>query len=252
MEPCPSPDGTALFFNTSNAPGVDTDLHVAVHAGGDVYEDRGPLAGANSPALDAVPSLDAAGRFFFISTRAYERTLSTIHAGRYAAGRVDGVALVAGLAGAARGWLAFDVGVAADGATLIFAEGRFDGGPVPREADLVLARRAGDGFARDPAGPRRLAALNSDALEYAPALSSDGRELFFTRADLEARPPRVEILVARRTDAGEAFQPPQRLRGLDGFVEAATPSADGTAVFFHRKDADGRYRLYVARRESSR
>ena len=225
------------------------DLRWAARAAAHAFDDRGPLAGANSPSLDAVPSLDREGRFVFISTRAYDRTLATIHAGRFAGGRVDGVALVPGLAAASRGWLAFDAGLSADGAILLFAEGRFDGGHVPREADLVLAARAGDRFARVADGARLLARVNTPgALEYAPALSADGLELFFTRADLEAVPPRVAILVARRPTPDGVFAAPLRIAAVDGFAEAPALSADGSTLLFHRRDADGRYRIYEARR----
>ncbi|HEY2292036.1 MAG TPA: hypothetical protein VGM86_15155 [Thermoanaerobaculia bacterium] len=73
--------------------------------------------------------------------------------------------------------------LSADGNTLYFVDGLFTGGAVPAGADLVIARRRGSGFQRLPDSARLLAQINTPALEYAPATSADGLELFFTRLD---------------------------------------------------------------------
>ena len=46
----------------------------------------------------------------------------------------------------------------------------------------MVATRTGDGFAIDPRSQELLAKVNTPALEYAPAISTDGLELYFTRA----------------------------------------------------------------------
>jgi hypothetical protein len=90
MEPYVSCDGRYLFFNNRNEPGAQTDLYFAERSDDVTFTLRGPLPGANQPppVLDAVPSMDVRGAFFFISTRSYETTLSTLYEGDFREGRV--------------------------------------------------------------------------------------------------------------------------------------------------------------------
>ncbi len=67
MEPFISRDGQTLFFNNSNADPAQTDLFFAARQSDTAFALQGPLGGANAPSLDAVASMDDAGRFYFIS-----------------------------------------------------------------------------------------------------------------------------------------------------------------------------------------
>ena len=60
-------------------------------------------------------------------------------------------------------------------------DGDLTGGAVPKLADLFVARRVDDRFERLADSNRIFANINTPALEYAPAISRDGLELFFTR-----------------------------------------------------------------------
>ena len=71
MEPFLSADGKYLFFNNRNDPGTDTNLYFAAPRRRTTFSYGGAIAGANSPALDAVASMDAADHFYFVSTRSY-------------------------------------------------------------------------------------------------------------------------------------------------------------------------------------
>jgi len=248
MEPSISRDGRWLFFNTRNDPPERTNLVVAERVDVRTFRSLGPLVGANSPTLDAVPSMDRMGRFYFISTRTYDRNLNTIFAGLFADGEVRGVRAAPGLAASERGRIHFDAEISADGNSLYYVDGRFIfGQSVPWEADIRVARRYGQRFARDARSQRFFDLINTGALEYAPALSPDERELFFTRAP---RPPapfsRPQIWRATRPDPSVPFNAPERLP-LSGFVEAASVAPDGS-IYFHRRD-DGRYRIYRLPRE---
>jgi hypothetical protein len=75
-----------------------------------------------------------------------------------------------------------------------FVDRVFTGGPMPRSADLAIAKRKDAGFERLANAGKLLACVNTRALEYAPATSADGLELFFTRLELDMNPPRVRIL----------------------------------------------------------
>lgn len=56
------------------------------------------------------------------------------------------------------------------------------------------------------------------------------------------------IFVATRDSRDIAFQAPEHLASITGFVEGPTISADGSALYFHRTDAD-RLHIYRVLRE---
>lgn len=89
--------------------------------------------------------------------------------------------------------------------------------------------------------------MNTSALEYAPSISVDLLELFFTRMTGTARAPRTSILRATRRAPGEPFGRPERVAALTGFVEAPSLSSNGRSLYFHRLDG-ARYVIHrVAR-----
>jgi hypothetical protein len=229
MEPFLTRDGRYLLFNDSNAPGRDTNLHYAERVDDLTFDYRGEIAGANTAALDAVASVDGEGNIYYISTRSYEQTLSTIYRGRFDDGRVTDVSLAGGVSRMIPGAVNFDVEVSADGETLYFADGVFTGGPVPQSADLVMARRNGDTFSR--LDPGLLANINSGELEYAAAISADQLELFFTRFGSDE--PRIYRSTRSATD--QLWSRPERIDEIAGFVEAPTISPDGRALYYHAR-----------------
>jgi hypothetical protein len=242
MEPFLSRDGGVLFFNNRNDPAEKTDLHWAERIDDLHFRYRGKVEGANSAALDGVPTLTANGRFCFISPRAYDRTLATIHCGHWTGDHVSDVTLQAQASPHIRGHVVFDVELDTSGDSLILADGRFTGGPAPASADLRLARLVDGEYRLDPTADALFAAINTDALECAAGLSEDGLTLYFTR--LEGRPPfaGTSIWIARRPAPGAAFEEPVRIDAIEGFSEAATFAADG-AIYFHKRDS-GHFTLW--------
>ena len=83
MEPFLSPDGRYLFFNNSNDPGVNTNLQFAERTAKLIFRYLGELPGVNSAVLDAVPSMDTAGHFYFTTVRDYGRTLNSLFTGEF-------------------------------------------------------------------------------------------------------------------------------------------------------------------------
>jgi len=215
MEPFVSKDGRYLLFNNRNDPRIDTNLHFARRVDERTFQYGGELKGANSPALEGVPSLDRAGNLFFISTRSYKETLSTLYRGRFEDGAVSGVTLVSGVSRRQPGIVMFDAEIASDGGTLFVVDGEFAGGPHPKSADITIAVRDGAGF-------------------------GDLLELFFTRA-AGSGPPAIWRSVRRGIDA--SFEVPQRVAAAHGFVEAPALSGDGRSLYFHKLEGS-RFVIY--------
>jgi type II secretory pathway pseudopilin PulG len=243
MEPFLTRDGHFLLFNNRNDPPEKTDLFYAERIDDLTFAYRGPIQGANSDALDAVASMDRAGNLYFISTRSYAETLSTIYRGRFQNGVVTGVELVAGVSRRIPGMVNFDAEISADGDTLFFVDGVFNGGPVPAAADLVMARRRGARFERLSDSGRLLRQVNTKALEYAPATSADGLELFFTRLDGTVPNPQPAIYRTTRKNPQTPFGPPERIAAIQGFAEAPTLSPDGRSLYYHMLE-NGRFVIY--------
>lgn len=231
MEPFLSRDGSVLFFNNRNDPAEKTDIHFARRRNDLTFVHQDVLSGARSDNLDAVPTMARDGRLCFVSVRDYFKTLNSVFCGQFDGKDVVNVVPETGLKTARLGRLIFDVEISADGSQMVFAEGTFSGGAAPDDADLFLAERKGDRFER--ASARLFDRLNTDALEYAPGLSADGLEIFFTRMTGWWIFRESQIYRAVRPNTTAPFGEPVRVP-IDGFVEAPTLSPDCRALYFHK------------------
>jgi len=240
MEPFLSRDGRFLFFNTRNDPGANTNIHFA-EAVGDAFVYRGILYGTISYDLDAVATMSSDNRFCFVSPRDYRRTRVSVLCGTFDGKEVNSATPQQNLATARNGRLIFDVELAADGQTMVFAEGTFSGGDAPDEADLYMAKLGPRGFVRDP-DSKAFASINTGELEYAPALSADGLDLYFTRLTgiWPFRSPK--IFRATRGSVELPFSKPVKIEAIEGFVEGPTIAPDGT-IYFHKK-VGGRFEIW--------
>jgi hypothetical protein len=247
MEPFATRDGRFLLFNNSNAPPTDTNLHYAERIDDLTFDYRGEITGANSLSLDAVATVDSAGSLYFVSTRSYPTTLSTIYRGTFSDGVVSGVDLVGGISPLQPGIVNFDVEVSPDGESLFFVDGLFSGGPVPDEADFVIAEKDGGDFRRLTESSTLLAEINTSLLEYAAAISSNGRELFFTRLDPADLVRGPVIYRAARNGVDAPFVRPHPVATITGFVEAPTLSIDERSLYFHGREGSTFVIFRVAR-----
>ena len=240
MEPFISPDGQFLFFNNEDDASHNKAIHFAQRTGLLSFRYLGELPGVNAhvpETVDAAPSMDTQGNFYFTSTRNYKTRLRSVFAGVFDGRRVTDVHVVEGGIndGLRDGILNMDMGISPDGDTLYISRARFGLTSLithaPVGSQLLIARRQGDRFVMDPNGRQITANLHTDS-EYAPAVSDDGLELYFNRG------PR--IMVATRASVGEPFGKPSELRALSGFgfVEAPTISLDKQELFFHAKVGD--------------
>lgn len=241
MEPFLSRDGRLLFFNSRNRPGDQTDIHVADAVSPLLFRYRGPLAGANSEAIDGVPSLDHAGRFYFVSPRAYDAEKRTLWTGVFDGRALRDARLLGGDVSKARApWLTMDAEISADGHTLYFTDNRWRW-PIGGigSSDIRIARLRADGAFHRPAEAEAMfAAVNTDALEFAPATTPDELTLYFTRAARAALergdPDGFGLYVAERARRDQPFGSPMRIRAARGYVEAPTVTPDGCALYFHQ------------------
>jgi Tol biopolymer transport system component len=106
-----------------------------------------------------------------------------------------------------------------------------------------MARRRGTRFERLADSGRLLRQVNTRALEYAPATSADGLELFFTRVDGTGPNPQPAIYRTTRKNAQMPFVQPERVAAIQGFAEAPTLSPDGRSLYYHLLEA-GRFVIY--------
>lgn len=245
MEPFIVPKTGDLLFNNRNSPPELTDLHWARRIDDGRFQYVGLVDGANSPALDGVPSVDENGNIYFVSTRSYDETLASLYTGLWSNGVVSHVEVVRGVSREQRGFVDFDAEISRDGDSLFYVQGGFSGGDVPDSADIVLAHRIGERFVRNTFSDVLLGSVNTPALEYAPAISADRRELFFTRLNPHART--IAIYRVTRPGAGQPFGPAERVAAADGFVEAPALNRDGDVLYFHRLD-EGRFHICRATR----
>jgi Tol biopolymer transport system component len=245
MEPFISKDGQYLYFNNRNDPSADTNLYYASRVDDQTFTFLGLIPGANSPQLDAVASLDTLGNFYFVSTRSYSTSLSTVYSGSFTSAGLTDVAIVPGVSPQKSGIVNFDAEISADGQTLWFDDGDYSTGSLTA-ANIAIAERQGTGFARNANSATLLAAVNNSGLNYAPSISVDGLELFFTRVSTAAG-AMPAIYRATRTDSNSAFGPPELVTAATGFVEAPSLSADGHLLYFH-KLISGTFVIQVVRR----
>ncbi len=248
MEPAVTADGQTLFFNNENDASAQTDLHFATRTGDLTFKYAGKIPAINSDKLDAIPSIDESGRFYFTSLRSYAEDLQSLYTGVFKNGAVVDLRVVRGdINPKAGGEINMDAGISFDGHQMYIARARFESGSVvPKESDLMVANIDGYGaFRIAPDSFAQLINVNSDALEYAPAISADGLELYFTRA-IEGGVP--HIMLATRSSVSRPFDAPMALSKLDGFTEAPAIPKDGHEMFFHKK-TDGKYSLFRAMRK---
>jgi hypothetical protein len=232
MEPFLSRDAKYMFFNNSNDSHVDTNLHWAEWIDSLNFQYKGELQGVNTKDLEGVPSMDRNGVFYFISNRSYKQTASTIYWGKFAAGNITGIEIVPGVSLAKPGVVNFDAEISADGNTLYFVDSQFSFFGHPKTARILIARRSGAGFARSPDGAEIMRQINSDSLNYAPAISATQLEIFFTRVTPEG--PRIYI--ASRTDPSRPFGAARQIHAINAFAEGPTVAPDGKSLYYHQKD----------------
>ena len=240
-------DGKTLFFNSLND-AVNTSIYYATGSDGIVFDCGGPLDGVNelAPHLDAVASIDDGGKFYCISTRNYTNSYRTVYCGTYSNAAVTDLKALSGdFYIEEASWIVMDAEISRDGKTLFFVNAKF--------VDNVLVRsflgiaeydEGSESFLKRNDSDEMLQVVNdSDYLVYAPSLSADGTELYFTRvaADLSSS----EICVAHRKNNASVFEVPRKI-GISGYMaEAVSISASGDRIYYHKKNSpEEKWRIF--------
>jgi hypothetical protein len=242
MEPFISPDGNYLFFNNSNSL-PQTNLYYATRIDDLTFQFQGEIGGANAPGLNAVASMDSNNIFYFVSTRSYAQTLSTIYSGTFSNGSVSNVAIVPGVSKDKFGDINFDAGISPDGGTLYFVDGVFNGGSVPQNASIAIAKRKGDHFVRLKNSAKIMQKINTHGLNYAPDISKSGLEFFFTRIPGQPPTPPPLIYTATRASTSEPFGKPRKIEAITGFAEAPALPPDEKSLYYHL-NVNGTFVIY--------
>lgn len=259
MEPFISPDGQYLFFNNLND-GIDTKLYYANFVNDSTFNFIGELNGTGQsepPFLDAVADLDSQHNFYWTSTRDYPTQLDNLFYGKFDDGDVTDIGSVHGdFNRNTPGWLIMDHGISYDGEYLYANNARFDevNCQGPCETHLAVAEKKNDStFTTLSNSEELLQNINdSDYIYYAPCITRDNLELYYTRyrkAEITVD-TEFEICVAIRNDPSEIFSSPAVLfsEKILNIIEAPTLTADQKTMYYHKK-LDGVHKIMMRYRE---
>jgi type IX secretion system substrate protein/WD40 repeat protein len=259
MEPFISPDGNYLFFNNLND-GVNTKLYYAEKINDSTFNYIGELNGPNQaspPHLDAVADMDSSANFYWTSTRNYPSKLNNLFHGTFDIGNVKNIGRVHGNFNKnIPGWLVMDHGISYDGQFLYYNNVRFDGicqGPC--ETEIGIAQKVNDStFNKVPDSDHILQNINNaNYIYYAPCISSDNLELYYTRypKDTITTSTLFEICVAVRNTPTDTFSAPKVLFSefIADLIEAPTLTTDKQIIYYHRKII-GSHKIVMRFRES--
>jgi Tol biopolymer transport system component len=234
MEPFFSRDGKYLLFNNLNSAPEDTNLYWATRKDDKTFEYKGEVIGVATTYIEGTPSMDKLNNLYFVSTRKYDSTLSTIYVASFKDGVASNVILVEGISKKQAGIVNFDVEVNASGSTLYFVDGEFDKAGRPVTADIVIAKKTTNGFERMPTSADIMKNINTSQLEYAASISSDDLDIYFTRVSAPIDQNSIPaIYVASRKNVDEPFDQPVLLQGLGNFIEAPSISNNGKLLYYH-------------------
>lgn len=273
MEPFISRDGSTLFFNNLNADRLedgtenDTNIHFASRNDAYTFQYLGLVVGASEDLvpgvneLEGVASLDQDNRFFFIRTTDYLDAaspyyLKSIFTANYGNGSIVDLTALPNFKSdrppgeaPVPGELIFDAEVDSSGEYLYFAEGLFSGSPFPDAADIQVAIKEGDTFALMPGTRDVMAQVNSEELEYAPSISSNGLEFYFTRAEVPSpASPEFAIYVATRDSVQSPWTGVTKVEVITGDItEAPSISGDGKHLYYHQR-INGVFQIYAVER----
>lgn len=258
MEPFISLDGNTLFFNSLNS-GGNTNLYYATKIDDTTFSYIGLVGGCYDPSpnhLDGVASIDSINNFFWVSLRGYPTPMENLHRGVYSAGTVSNITRVFGdfniyTFNYPFGWLIMDAAISYQGDKLYYCNARFDflnttcvG--LPCDAKIGVAQKVNDSTFNKLLNTDEIFSNLNDTnyLVYAPQITEDGLELYYTR--LLKGSFNTEICVSVRNTVTDLFSLPIIIHSNNGFTpEAATLTTDKQKIYYHQKDDSGLYKIFL-------
>ena len=144
------------------------------------------------------------------------------------------------------GWLIMDHGISLDGQFLYFNNARFDDANCqgPCETTIGIAQKINAStFNTLPNSVSILQNINdADYIYYAPCISSDNLEIYFTRylKGQITSSTVFEICIAVRNNSTDQFSIPKVLFSefISDLIEAPTLTTDKSIIYYHRKTTD--------------
>ncbi len=271
MEPFISPDNNILFFNNLNSSTLkngsvnDTNLHYATRIDNISFQYMGEVIGANTDQivttneLEGVASLDINNIFYFVSIVDYfdENSINylrSLYQAEYTDGILTNITSIPNLKHNRNddpviGELNFDAEINNDGSQLYFVEGLFSGDAIPDHADIGIASKSDDIYQVNTDSGNIMALINTDDLEYAPSISRNNLELYFTRAAISLTVD-VGIFVATRDTSTAPWSKVSRLNSITGdLTEAPSISQNGELLYYHQK-VSGTFQIYLVERKT--
>ncbi len=247
MEPSISRDGKYLFWNSLND-AKDTSLYYAKRVDDTTFNFVGKVEGANGtrPHLDAVPSLDLNNELYWVSLRDYPKVVENYQHARFVDARVTNVFPVQGdFYIREPGWIIMDAEISPDGQTLLYVVADFSkGGTIPSDSIIGIARKNGERFVKDKNSDILFQNINSkDFIGYAPAYSTDGLTLLFTRLEKNA----TRIYVSTRSSTNAPFRTPVLVDIAGKLPEAPSLSVDGKNLYYHKK-VGSTYKIFMMKK----
>ncbi|MCF6196298.1 MAG: hypothetical protein L3J50_06300 [Emcibacter sp.] len=252
MEAFITGDGQYLFFNndTGDNPKTDKDIFYARRINDVTFKFMGEIKGVNSAEVDGVPTMDRMGNFYFVSARNYSKPnrFATLYSGKFKDGRVSDLKAHPEVSLNLPGWLNMDVEISADGKTLYTTQTYFSN-DMPEQSYFQVAHLKDGKFEIDSHSNAIFDRINTADIEYGASISSDGRELYFTRLTFK-NGGKFTSYYATRPDKKTPFSTPRPITAINGYAEAPAITADGRLLYFHKKTGD-HFQLYVLERAAN-
>lgn len=261
MEPSISADGNYIFFNNLND-GITTSLYYATKVNDSTYNYAGALAGANqtiTPRLDAVASSDSVNNFFWTSTRNFPTEFDNFFHGTFNGtdvvniGRVHGTFYIY-----SAGWIMMDAAINYSGNLLYYTNAylgpTYAGcGGIPCQAKLGVGQKQNDSTFNKLSNSDGIMQNINDTnyVVYAPNISKNGLELYYTRVLKSNLSLGTQICVSVRTNLVDTFSLPSIFHPFSTLTpEATTLTSDQSKIYYHKKSA-GVYKIFLRYRTSA-
>lgn len=142
-----------------------------------------------------------------------------------------------------------DAEINKEGNFLYYVNAKFSGKLLPDESVIGIAEKMGNLFKKIKKSKNDLKNINySNYLVYAPSISADNKELYFTR--IKKSTYITEICVAIRTDQDTIFSNPKKISISGNTVETPSITLDGSRLYYHKKlKKDGKYHIFTMKRK---